>query len=98
MRNFNLWLEVVLLSALAILLVVDAHPQQVSGAPSPNDISASVQSQAQFDERFPRYRIAPGDVFEIMFEFTPEFNQTVTVQPDGYITLRSVGDVRVGNR
>jgi polysaccharide export outer membrane protein len=25
---------------------------------------------------------------------TPEFNQTVTVQPDGYITLRNVGDLR----
>jgi polysaccharide export outer membrane protein len=34
-------------------------------------------------------------VFDISFEFTPEFNQTVTVHPDGYITLRGVGDIHV---
>jgi protein involved in polysaccharide export with SLBB domain len=27
-----------------------------------------------------------------------EFNQTVTVQPDGYVTLRAVGDLRVQGR
>src|SRR6185369_17304567 len=29
-----------------------------------------------------RYRLQPGDVFEVQFRYTPEFNQTVTVQPD----------------
>jgi polysaccharide export outer membrane protein len=36
-----------------------------------------------------------ADVLELSFPFTPEFNQTVTVQPDGYITLRGVDSVRV---
>ncbi len=40
-----------------------------------------------------RYQIRRGDVLELSFSFTPEFNQTVTVQPDGYITLRGLGDV-----
>ena len=40
-----------------------------------------------------RYRINPSDVLELTFLLTPEFNQTVTVQPDGYITLRAVGDL-----
>jgi polysaccharide export outer membrane protein len=31
----------------------------------------------------------------VNFELSPEFNQTVTVQPDGFISLRGVGDVRV---
>ena len=34
-------------------------------------------------------------VLELSFPFTPEFNQTVTVQPDGYITLRGAQDIRV---
>jgi polysaccharide export outer membrane protein len=46
-------------------------------------------------ERFPRYELRAGDVLEISFEFTPEFNQTVPVQPDGFITLRDVGDLQV---
>lgn len=45
--------------------------------------------------RNPRYILQPGDTFDISFEFSPEFNQTVTVQPDGFITLQSVGDVHV---
>jgi polysaccharide biosynthesis/export protein len=48
-----------------------------------------------FQERHPRYRINPGDVIAFNFSFTPEFNQTVTVQPDGFITLREIGDIRV---
>ena len=39
--------------------------------------------------------INTADVLELSFPFTPEFNQTVTVQPDGYITLRGVEGIRV---
>lgn len=48
-----------------------------------------------FSQRSPRYRLQASDVFDLSFEYTPEFNQTVTVQPDGFITLRSVGDVSI---
>ena len=40
-----------------------------------------------------RYRVNPSDILELTFALTPEFNQTVIVQPDGYISLRGVGDV-----
>jgi len=42
-----------------------------------------------------RYRLQPGDVIEVQFRYTPEFNQTVTVQPDGYISLGVSGDLKV---
>ena len=45
-----------------------------------------------------RYTLHPGDVLDIQFRYTPEFNQTVTVQPDGYITLVVGGDLKVGGR
>jgi polysaccharide export outer membrane protein len=48
-----------------------------------------------FKDRHPRYRLEAGDQFELSFELNPEFNQTVTVQPDGFITLRGIGDVQV---
>jgi len=44
-------------------------------------------------ERRPLYRISKSDVVEVSFTFTPEFNQTVTVQPDGRIALRGAGAV-----
>lgn len=46
--------------------------------------------------RAPRYRLAPGDSFDVNFDLSPEFNQSsVSVQPDGFVTLRGVGDVKV---
>jgi polysaccharide export outer membrane protein len=45
--------------------------------------------------RYQRYQLHSADVLDLSFPFTPEFNQTVTVQPDGYITLRGAEDIRV---
>lgn len=42
-----------------------------------------------------RYRLTPSDVVELSFPYVPEFNQVLTVQPDGYVTLMAVGDLRV---
>jgi len=51
---------------------------------------------AGFGERNPRYQLCPGDVLDLHFEFTPEFNQSkVAVQPDGFVTLSGIGDVHV---
>ena len=48
-----------------------------------------------FQERHPRYRLRKGDSFDLDFAMTPEFNQTIAVQPDGYVTLKGVGSVFV---
>lgn len=45
-----------------------------------------------------RYTLHPGDVLDIQYRYTPEFNQTVTVQPDGYISLVVGGDIKIGGR
>src|ERR1041385_5671531 len=42
-----------------------------------------------------RYRLQPGDVIDVQYRYTPEFNQTVTVQPDGYVSLEIGGDLKV---
>ena len=44
-------------------------------------------------ERHPLYRLRPSDVVEISFTIAPEFNQTLTIQPDGYVTLKDAGMV-----
>ena len=43
-----------------------------------------------------RYKLRSGDTIDITFVYVPDFNQTVTIQPDGYVTLRGVGDMRAG--
>jgi polysaccharide biosynthesis/export protein len=44
----------------------------------------------QLHERNPRYRIQASDLLELTFRFTPEFNQDVLVEPDGYIQVRGL--------
>ena len=46
-------------------------------------------------ERHPLYRLRPSDVVEISFTVAPEFNQILTVQPDGYVMLKDAGLVEV---
>jgi protein involved in polysaccharide export with SLBB domain len=43
-----------------------------------------------------RYQLKNGDTLDLTFAYVPEFNQTITIQPDGYVTLRAVGEVRAG--
>jgi len=45
-----------------------------------------------------RYTVHPSDVLALSFVLSPEFDQIVTVQPDGYISLRSVGDLRAAGQ
>jgi polysaccharide export outer membrane protein len=47
------------------------------------------------EERHPRYILQREDVLLLTFPLTPELNQTVTVQPDGYINLQNAGGVYV---
>jgi polysaccharide export outer membrane protein len=50
---------------------------------------------AAFSEHDARYRLQPADVLEIHYRYTPEFDQTVTIQPDGFVTLQIVGDLKL---
>jgi polysaccharide export outer membrane protein len=52
-------------------------------------------ANAGIQQRNPRYRLRKGDSFDVDFTFSPEFNQTVSVQPDGFVTLKEVGSIYV---
>jgi polysaccharide export outer membrane protein len=54
-----------------------------------------VTSTTQLVRRGAPYKLRQGDVIELSFELCPEFNQDVTVQPDGQISLRGVAPVNV---
>jgi len=64
-----------------------------SSEPAPD--TATQPATPQLQQRDSRYHLAAGDSFDVSFELSPEFNQTVTIQPDGYVTLKAVGDVKV---
>ncbi len=75
--------SLLLLIAICFLASADAAIAQQQTAPRLTTVTEE------------RYRLQPGDVFEVQFRYSPEFNQTVTVQPDGYVSLEVGGDLKV---
>ncbi|HWR36979.1 MAG TPA: polysaccharide biosynthesis/export family protein [Clostridia bacterium] len=73
---------------------ISAAPQ-AAAASAPDTPAQAAPGETQFADRYPRYKVRPGDAMDITFTFSPEMNQTVAVQPDGFINLKEVGDVRV---
>jgi polysaccharide export outer membrane protein len=57
---------------------------------------SSAKPPGGFAARDNRYRIQPNDIVDIQFRYTPEYNYTGTVQPDGFVAMQVVGDVRIG--
>ena len=51
------------------------------------------KSPALTGVRRPLYRLRNTDVIEVRFTFSPEFDQTLTVRPDGFVSLKGIGDV-----
>ncbi len=59
---------------------------------------APVSPACQFtsvDDQFRSYRIQPGDQLDISFYMSPEFDQDLTVRPDGDISMPVVGNIHV---
>lgn len=98
--KFPVGVVAVLLVACSLGLAQQAGPESkpVSDSMNPSRVSAVTTnaSQPQLQEHDPRYKIRESDVFDISFELSPEYNQAgVVVQPDGFITLRGLGDLKV---
>jgi polysaccharide export outer membrane protein len=65
-------------------------------AASPTDNPTPVANdRPELQHRNPRYKVTRDDVLSITFPLVPEMNQRVTIQPDGFITLQTVGGVYV---
>jgi len=60
-----------------------AKPGIADGASSPDEMG----------NRRPLYRLRKSDMIEIRFNFAPEFDQILNIQPDGFITLRGLDEL-----
>lgn len=70
----------------------------VSAAPADKTSTGRIGTAAshpQLEQRYPRYQIQREDELLLSFPLSPELNQTVTVQPDGYINLQSARSLQV---
>jgi polysaccharide biosynthesis/export protein len=92
-------------AGIFFMTVAYAPPTQgcpATGAPGgltaiqgPGTTAQEIADRPELHHRNPRYQLVKDDVLQLTFPLTPEFNQTLTVQPDGFITLLGVGDLHV---
>jgi protein involved in polysaccharide export with SLBB domain len=92
-------------AGIFLVAAVSAHTAQDSPAASTHvalttALGRETATQGEVDRpelhhRNPRYQLCKDDVLQLNFPLTPDFNQTLTVQPDGFITLLGVGDLHV---
>ncbi len=96
------------MKALCLAILLTAVPVSLWGqqnntvAAVAAPIAGSTASSARpsddrpaLQQRNPRYQVQRDDVLLISFPISPELNQTVTIQPDGYINLQNVGSLYV---
>ena len=88
---------VLMIALLSVEASMPGLAQTASATPAAQvpAVSQSSNTQPQLQQRYPRYVIQRSDVLLLTFPLTPEFNQTVTVQPDGYVNLQNAGSVHV---
>lgn len=69
------------------------------GCGSTPDIPKANELTAAPEPKIPReYLIQPSDQLDIKFFYSPELNETVTVRPDGKISLQLIDDVQAAGR
>jgi polysaccharide biosynthesis/export protein len=95
----------VLLSAILVWLAGPPAAAQQSAAPAEMNALAGLGTQETggtgdadrpaLQHRDSRYRLCASDVITVMFPLTPEFDQTLSVQPDGFVSLAGAGSIRV---
>jgi polysaccharide biosynthesis/export protein len=97
------------IKALSLAILLTAAPLGLWGQQSNTvaAVAAPISSSANagaarsgddrpaLQQRNPRYQVQRDDILNISFPLSPELNQSVTVQPDGYINLQNVGSVYI---
>jgi polysaccharide export outer membrane protein len=92
--------ELLLLGVTLISTALLATPSEKEKALASGNLltptSLPEKHEPALERRNPRYQLCKGDSFDLDFPFTPAFNQqTITVEPDGYASLRAIGDLHV---
>lgn len=89
------------LTAGANLIAQSGQPVAATTQQSSNTLAVahpSGQTLPQLARRDAPYLVREGDLLDLNFPLCPEFNQELTVQPDGQLELRGVGPVEAAGR
>jgi len=72
----------------AALLLTWSSPLAAQG-------DAQISAQTDIQHRNARYRLSASDVIALTFPLTPEFDQTINIEPDGFASLAGTEDVHL---
>ena len=85
-----------LLAALLMVGAVSAGQKQRNSAANADQSPNTVEPVSpDLPHRGTRYRLTPSDSISLSFPLTPEFNQTVNIEPDGFAALAGAESVRL---
>jgi polysaccharide biosynthesis/export protein len=98
----GIFTSILVLLVQGIVCALADSPPKAKGSAAPQTAEETFVGTAKTDRATPRlerrnarYRLSEGDTLQIDFPLTPEFSRSVTIAPDGYITLMGVGDLYV---
>jgi len=86
-----------------VVTVAQQQPSETTGKPvgatanTTPGAADGTSGPALTGVRRPLYRLRSSDVVEIDITFSPQFNQLLTVQPDGYLALKGVQQLYAEN-
>jgi polysaccharide biosynthesis/export protein len=103
------WAAFSAIFVLAILTCAPLSPAQVNAMaangphvgpamatlPEPSSGNIHDADDPVLQQRNARYRLCASDAITLTFPLTPEFDQTVNIQPDGFASLAGAGDVHL---
>ena len=85
---------------LVVSAAQEAQPSEVAEPAGPAETTKSGAADGKWSPaltgvRRPLYRLRVADTLEVHFTFAPEFDEAVTVQPDGFIPLKGLPELYV---
>ena len=89
--------QLALFTAIALVaLVGSANGQSIPSGSTTGPATVAPQgSAADVQHRDERYKLCASDIISVAFPLTPEFNQTISIGPDGFAALSGAGNVRL---
>jgi polysaccharide biosynthesis/export protein len=87
----------ILLLGVSFCAFFQTTQAQTNPTSEPVQVSASSNGADRpvLQHRNPRYQVMRDDAMTVSFPLSPNLDQAVTVQPDGYIALKNLGSVYV---
>lgn len=91
-KNFGLLLALVAVVAAGNVSGLRAQIQGAGTAPvgQRRPLTEAPRSTAA------AYALRPGDTVDVVYRYTPEFNETLVVGPDGHAFVKAAGDMQMG--